>query len=48
MVGLGVASFGHVNGVHMQNLDTWETYSEAIDAASCRSAAPIVRPPRSA
>ena len=32
MVGLGVASFGHVNGVHMQNRDTWETYSEAIDA----------------
>jgi len=30
MVGLGVASFGHVNRVHMQNLDTWETYSEAI------------------
>jgi oxygen-independent coproporphyrinogen-3 oxidase len=30
MVGLGVASFGHVNLVHMQNLDTWETYSEAI------------------
>jgi oxygen-independent coproporphyrinogen-3 oxidase len=30
MVGLGVASFGHVNGVHVQNLDTWETYSEAI------------------
>ena len=30
--GLGVASFGHVNGVHMQNLDTWETYSEAVDA----------------
>ena len=27
LVGLGVASFGHVNGVHMQNLDTWETYS---------------------
>ena len=21
MVGLGVASFGHVNGVHMQNLE---------------------------
>ncbi len=32
MVGLGVASFGHVNGVHMQNLDTWETYSRAIEA----------------
>ncbi len=30
MVGLGVASFGHVNGVHMQNFDTWETYSAAI------------------
>ena len=30
MAGLGVASFGHVNGVHMQNLDTWETYSAAI------------------
>jgi len=31
LVGLGVASFGHVNGVHMQNLDTWETYSSAIE-----------------
>ena len=30
MAGLGVASFGHVNGVHLQNKDTWETYSEAI------------------
>ena len=30
LVGLGVASFGHVNGVHLQNLDTWETYSAAI------------------
>jgi oxygen-independent coproporphyrinogen-3 oxidase len=30
MAGLGVASFGHVNGVHLQNTDTWETYSEAI------------------
>jgi oxygen-independent coproporphyrinogen-3 oxidase len=28
MAGLG----GHVNGVHMQNLDTWETYSAAIRA----------------
>jgi oxygen-independent coproporphyrinogen-3 oxidase len=32
LVGLGVASFGHVNGVHMQNLDTWETYSAAVAA----------------
>jgi len=30
LAGLGVASFGHVNGVHMQNLDRWETYSEAL------------------
>ena len=30
MAGLGVASFGHVNGVHMQNLDTWETYAAAV------------------
>jgi oxygen-independent coproporphyrinogen-3 oxidase len=30
MIGLGVASFGHVNGVHMQNLDTWETYAAAV------------------
>jgi oxygen-independent coproporphyrinogen-3 oxidase len=30
LVGLGVASFGHVNGVHLQNLDTWETYGTAI------------------
>ena len=26
MFGTGVASFGHVNGVHMQNVDTWENY----------------------
>src|SRR5688572_2958986 len=31
MAGLGVASFGHINGVHVQNKDTWEAYSEAID-----------------
>src|SRR6185295_17624263 len=31
MAGLGVASFGHVNGVHMQNLDSWETYSAAVE-----------------
>jgi oxygen-independent coproporphyrinogen-3 oxidase len=31
LVGLGVASFGHVNGVHMQNVDTWEKYSAAIE-----------------
>ena len=26
-----MASFGHINGVHMQNLDTWEAYGAAID-----------------
>ncbi len=26
MYGTGVASFGHVNGVHMQNVDSWEEY----------------------
>jgi coproporphyrinogen III oxidase-like Fe-S oxidoreductase len=31
LVGLGVASFGHVNGVHMQNADTWEAWSAALD-----------------
>jgi oxygen-independent coproporphyrinogen III oxidase len=30
MTGLGVASFGHINGVHVQNKDTWEGYSDAI------------------
>jgi coproporphyrinogen III oxidase-like Fe-S oxidoreductase len=31
MAGLGVASFGHINGVHVQNRDTWEAYAGAID-----------------
>jgi oxygen-independent coproporphyrinogen-3 oxidase len=26
MFGTGVASFGHVSGVHVQNVDTWEQY----------------------
>jgi oxygen-independent coproporphyrinogen-3 oxidase len=26
MFGTGVASFGHVNGVHVQNVDRWEDY----------------------
>jgi oxygen-independent coproporphyrinogen-3 oxidase len=30
LVGLGVASFGHVSGVHLQNLDTWEAYLAVI------------------
>jgi oxygen-independent coproporphyrinogen-3 oxidase len=39
LAGLGVASFGHLNGVHMQNLDTWETYSAAIE----RGEVPLAR-----
>ena len=30
MMALGVASIGHINGVHVQNLDTWEGYSAAV------------------
>lgn len=32
MFGTGVASFGHLNGVHMQNVDTWEQYVEKLNA----------------
>jgi oxygen-independent coproporphyrinogen-3 oxidase len=31
MFGTGVASFGHVGGVHIQNVDTWEQYVEMLD-----------------
>jgi oxygen-independent coproporphyrinogen-3 oxidase len=31
LAGLGVASFGHIGGVHLQNVDTWEKYAERID-----------------
>jgi oxygen-independent coproporphyrinogen-3 oxidase len=31
MFGTGVASFGHVGGVHVQNVDRWETYVEMLD-----------------
>jgi oxygen-independent coproporphyrinogen-3 oxidase len=31
LVGIGVASFGHVNGVHVQNLDQWDPYREAVE-----------------
>jgi oxygen-independent coproporphyrinogen-3 oxidase len=30
MFGTGVASFGHVHGVHVQNVDTWEQYVEML------------------
>ena len=31
LLGLGVASFGHINGVHVQNLDQWPAYQAAIE-----------------
>ena len=31
MFGTGVASFGHVGGVHLQNVDRWEEYIAALD-----------------
>jgi len=31
LAALGVASFGHVSGVHMQNVDSWEAYAAALD-----------------
>src|SRR5213078_3499144 len=31
LVATGVASFGHFQGVHYQNLDKWETYIEKIE-----------------
>lgn len=32
MFGTGVASFGHISGVHVQNVDTWETYLGMLEA----------------
>jgi oxygen-independent coproporphyrinogen-3 oxidase len=34
MVGLGVSSFGHINGVHMQNADKDEPYRAGIEAGA--------------
>jgi oxygen-independent coproporphyrinogen-3 oxidase len=34
LVGIGVASFGHINGVHLQNVDTWERYAAAVSAGN--------------
>jgi oxygen-independent coproporphyrinogen III oxidase len=31
MFGTGVASFGHVQGVHVQNVDSWEQYVALLD-----------------
>lgn len=39
MMGTGVASFGHLGGVHVQNLDSWETWNESL----ARNEAPWAR-----
>jgi oxygen-independent coproporphyrinogen-3 oxidase len=31
MFGTGVASFGHMNGVHLQNVDSWDQYLALLD-----------------
>src|SRR5205085_22223 len=31
MFGTGVASFGHMSGYHIQNVDTWEKYIELVE-----------------
>jgi oxygen-independent coproporphyrinogen-3 oxidase len=32
LIGAGVSSFGHLQGVHVQNRDRWEDYLEAVEA----------------
>jgi oxygen-independent coproporphyrinogen-3 oxidase len=32
MLGTGVASFGHMSGVHVQNVSSWSEYLETLDA----------------
>jgi oxygen-independent coproporphyrinogen-3 oxidase len=32
MIGTGVASFSHVNGVHYQNVDEWQDYVSRLEA----------------
>lgn len=39
LIGMGVASFGHLAGVHYQNADKWESYVEPLS----RGALPIAR-----
>lgn len=34
MFGTGVASFGHINGVHLQNLDAWDNYLGELQKGS--------------
>jgi len=38
MLSLGVASFGHLNGLHYQNLPTFEAYIESVEAGKIPAA----------
>jgi oxygen-independent coproporphyrinogen-3 oxidase len=46
MFGTGVASFGHVRGVHMQNVDTWEQYVALLDRGALPLGRALPVPPR--
>ena len=37
MLGIGVASFSHLSGVHFQNVDSWEEYVAAFEDAEGQS-----------
>ena len=34
LIGLGVSSFGHINGVHYQNLHNFEPYMECVESGN--------------
>jgi len=46
MFGTGVASFGHVNGVHVQNLDRWEDYIARLQQGQLPLGRALPVPPR--
>tara|TARA_B100001105_G_C22107788_1_gene321981 strand:- start:161 stop:547 length:387 start_codon:yes stop_codon:yes gene_type:complete len=46
LVALGVASFGHLSGIHYQNKTHWDDYLAAIDAEQLPLARGLVAEPR--
>jgi oxygen-independent coproporphyrinogen-3 oxidase len=46
MFGTGVASFGHVGGVHVQNVDTWEKYLGMLEQGELPLGRALPVPPR--
>jgi oxygen-independent coproporphyrinogen-3 oxidase len=46
MFGTGVASFGHVHGMHVQNVDTWEQYLGLLDKGELPLGRALLVPPR--